>query len=133
LGPEGGQPGPYIGDIDGMRQVGDAIDRNLDRQHHFSALRFASVQHWQTIIRRPPMTDKLPQSLMQVLFDRSFRRSDRLQRHRVPCNVLIQGVVGPDVVKLFGVVEAVFFAGGAIFGFNCHFRELVDGGTVGAG
>lgn len=49
------------------------------------------------------------------------------------CNVLIQGVVGPDVVELFGVVEAVFFAGGAIFGFNRHFRKLVDGGIVGAG
>ena len=29
-----------------MSQVGDLVDVNLDRQHHFSAGRFAFVQHW---------------------------------------------------------------------------------------
>ena len=29
-----------------MSQVGDLVDVNLDRQHHFSAARFAFVQQW---------------------------------------------------------------------------------------
>ncbi len=48
------------------------------------------------------------------------------------CNVLVHGSVGPDVVKRFGIAEAVFPADGAVAGFNRHFRELSDGGAVGA-
>jgi hypothetical protein len=49
-------------DVNRMRQMVDLVERNLHRQHHFSAWRGAFVQHWQTIILRQLVAEKLLES-----------------------------------------------------------------------
>ena len=49
-------------DVNGMRQMGDLVDRNLDRQDHLSARRLAGFQHWKIIILCQTVAEKLPES-----------------------------------------------------------------------
>jgi hypothetical protein len=53
-----------------------------------------------------------------------------LQRHCMTCDVLVQGSVGSNVVKCFGIVEPESPARSAIVSFQRHFRVLVDGIAV---
>jgi len=39
------KPCPCMRDVNGMRQMGDLVDRNLDRQDHLSARRLSGFQH----------------------------------------------------------------------------------------
>jgi hypothetical protein len=49
-------------DVNRMREVVDFVERNLHRQHHFSAWRGAFVQHEMIIILRQLVAEKLLES-----------------------------------------------------------------------
>jgi len=56
---QGAESRPAIGDVDGVCEVSDLVDQDLDRQNHFPALRFAFVQHEETIMVRQRVAVKL--------------------------------------------------------------------------